>query len=80
MRVAVVGAGLWGQALARLVEGSGNEVLLGVLGRKPRRKIPNTKDLADDTRRQAYLDHAQTLEQEALAAEARVLKLVAGKL
>ena len=47
MRVAVVGAGLWGQALARLVEGAGNEVLLGVLGRKPRRRIPNTKDLAE---------------------------------
>lgn len=46
MKVGVVGAGTWGQALARLVEGAGNDVLLGVVGRKPRRKIPNTKDLS----------------------------------
>ena len=47
MKVAVVGGGLWGQALSKLVQAAGNEVLLGVTGRKPRRKIPNTRDLAE---------------------------------
>ena len=43
----MVGAGLWGQALARLVQAAGNEVLLAALGPKPRRKIPCTKDLGE---------------------------------
>ena len=40
MKVGVVGAGPVGQALSRLVEEAGNEVLLCTTGRKPRRKIP----------------------------------------
>ncbi len=47
MRVGVVGAGLWGQALARLVQAADNEVLLATLDRKPRRRLPCTQDLPE---------------------------------
>jgi glycerol-3-phosphate dehydrogenase (NAD(P)+) len=40
MKVGVIGAGPIGQALARLVDEAGNEVLLATTGRPPRRKIP----------------------------------------
>lgn len=50
MKVGVIGPGQWGQALTVLAQQADNEVLHGFTGRRPRRKLPLTKDLREVAR------------------------------
>ncbi|MED5373643.1 MAG: hypothetical protein VX899_21680 [Myxococcota bacterium] len=47
MKVGIIGMGAWGQAIATLAKSAENDILLGYMGPRPRRKLPLTKDLAE---------------------------------